>query len=261
MLANHQGTRLPSEERGFTLVEVTIILLVLVILATIMLPQLGNYNRLARYVKVTEDLGAFCAQLKKMLDETFESAFWIDPESKTVRVGLLFGEGDVPGCENSVLDCVAGTDQNWFVQSVNGNLASVKTDYVAQNSVSFKADRFTNHLLINDPLGDTSGEQYPDIQDFGIEWWAFGWHGPYFNKIMADAWGNRYLSNVFALHTDGNGNIFTSAVVVLSAGPNERVETKFDMYYKSVSKDGKQGSGYAVGGDDLVCVLSGGGPF
>jgi len=58
-----------NSQKGFTLVEVTIILLVLVILATIMLPQLGNFNRLARFVKVREDVGAICSVMKKMLDE------------------------------------------------------------------------------------------------------------------------------------------------------------------------------------------------
>ncbi len=47
-------------ERGFTLVEVTIILMVLKILRTILLPQIGNFNRLARFVRVKEDLGAIC---------------------------------------------------------------------------------------------------------------------------------------------------------------------------------------------------------
>ena len=61
--------RRAMRQDGFTLVEVTIILLVLVILSTIMLPQLGNFNRLARFVKVKEDLGALCATMKKFLDE------------------------------------------------------------------------------------------------------------------------------------------------------------------------------------------------
>jgi hypothetical protein len=43
-----------QNQRGFTLAAVTIILLVLVILSTIMLPQLGNFNRLARFVVVKE---------------------------------------------------------------------------------------------------------------------------------------------------------------------------------------------------------------
>ena len=57
-LENGKGSRKAyAREGGFTLVEVTIILLVLVILSTIMLPQLGNFNRLARRVKVSEDVG------------------------------------------------------------------------------------------------------------------------------------------------------------------------------------------------------------
>ena len=71
--------KVAQEERGFTLVEVTIILLVLVILSAIMLPQMGNFNRLARFVKVKEDLGAICSVLKVMLDDVGESAFYEDP--------------------------------------------------------------------------------------------------------------------------------------------------------------------------------------
>ena len=44
------------------------ILLVLVTLSMIMLPQLGNFNWLARYVVVKEDVAALCAPLKKFLD-------------------------------------------------------------------------------------------------------------------------------------------------------------------------------------------------
>jgi len=55
---------LEPNDRGFTLVEVTIILLVLVILSGIMLPQLGNFNRLARYVKVKEDLGTLARSVR-----------------------------------------------------------------------------------------------------------------------------------------------------------------------------------------------------
>ena len=51
-------------ERGFTLVEVTVILLVLVILSAILLPQLGGFNRMARYAKVREDVGVICAAME-----------------------------------------------------------------------------------------------------------------------------------------------------------------------------------------------------
>ena len=83
------------------MVEVTIILLVLVIISMIMLPQLGNFNRLARKVKVMEDLGALCATLKKFLDEVAVNAFWENPGGANaapsgVRIGLLHGPGQPP---------------------------------------------------------------------------------------------------------------------------------------------------------------------
>ena len=88
-------------ERGFTLVEVTIILMVLTILSTIMLPQMGNFNRLARFVRVKEDLGAICSVLKAMLDDVGEGTFYIDagPDhhpDRNLPVGLLVGNGDIP---------------------------------------------------------------------------------------------------------------------------------------------------------------------
>ena len=99
MLAIRDAIRTARDERGFTLIEVTIILLVLVILSTIMLPQLGNFNRLARFVKVTEDLVVLCSGMKKMLDEVMENAFWGNPQRKgrrPVRIGLLFTVGRIP---------------------------------------------------------------------------------------------------------------------------------------------------------------------
>jgi len=259
-LATHR-----RNDRGFTLVEVTIILLVLVLLSTIMLPQLGNYNRLARFVVVSEDLGAICSAMKKMLDETMENAFWGDPQSKTVPIGLLFTDGKIPGVSAAVVAADV-TAANWgkpLNLGVGDSLnPQVTTDFPAQvtpPSGTFLADNFVNHLQMNDPLGG-GGEQYSDLTNFSLEWWAMGWHGPYFNKFMPDPWGNRYQSNVFALHSYA-GNIYTSAVIVLSAGPNGVVDTRFDLYYKSITKGGVPGSGYSLGGDDMACVLSSGGPF
>ena len=107
-------------ERGFTLVEVTIILLVLVILSGIMLPQLGNFNRLARYVKVKEDLGAICASLKKFIDEVMVVPFGQPGggiATPTDPIGLLVGPGTppditpinglTPGASNDIWDVAA----------------------------------------------------------------------------------------------------------------------------------------------------------
>jgi hypothetical protein len=234
-----------------------------------MLPQLGNYNRLARFVKVTEDLGALCSSMKKMLDEVMDNAFWGDPQTKIQPIGLLFTDGRIPGVNPAVL-AADPTAANWgrpLNLAVGGPLnPQVTTDYPAQVTppqapqLSFVADHYMNHLQMNDPLGG-GGEHYTDITDISQEWWAMGWHGPYFNKLMPDAWGNRYQSNVFALHSVPTGNIYTSAVIVVSAGPNGVIDTRFDLYFKSVTKGGNPGNGYSIGVDDMACVLSSGGPF
>jgi len=251
-------------QSGFTLVEVTIILLVLVILSTIMLPQLGNYNRLARFVKVTEDVGALCAEMKKMLDESMENAFWGKPKKKEKPIGLLFGTGSFPRVQG-----VGYADANWD----NGGLGYTEggifltpltTDVDADEDFfdQLWADSFYNHLQNNYTFWQGHYDTNADFGDYSKEWWAMGWSGPYFNKIEPDPWGNMYLSNVAMLHSDSFGNYFLGPTIVISAGPNEIIETPFDMYPMHVAKtpDG-YGPGYYVGGDDIVCVLSAGGPM
>lgn len=65
-----------SDTRGFTLIEVTIVLLVLASLAAVLLPSIGGFNSLARSVRIKEDLGVVCSMLKVMLDDLGDSAFF-----------------------------------------------------------------------------------------------------------------------------------------------------------------------------------------
>ena len=65
-----------SPQRGFTLLEVSVVLLVLALLGGILLPQIGGFNRLARNIKLSEDLGVLCTSLKMMLDDIGESSFY-----------------------------------------------------------------------------------------------------------------------------------------------------------------------------------------
>ncbi|HJO03815.1 MAG TPA: type II secretion system protein [Acidobacteriota bacterium] len=118
-----------ASERGFTLVEVTVILLVLVILSTIMLPQIGGYNRLARFVRVKEDLGAICSVIKAMLDDVgegaiFEEAGYDHPPVRTWATGLLIGEGDKPSGPDDESDARAKWRLDFFdmfnVETANG---------------------------------------------------------------------------------------------------------------------------------------------
>jgi type II secretory pathway pseudopilin PulG len=247
--------QLNNDDGGFTLVEVSIILLVLVILSGIMLPQLGNFNRLARYVKVKEDLGAICASMKKMLDEVMLGGFYGEPRWRVEPIGLLIGPGAEPMTNGD------GT-ANWN-KSAFGQFTETTDD--GTTDVDFTVDTFLNHMQQNKPLGSGNPiNRYKNsLDDPEAAGAFFGWRGPYFDEFTSDPWGTRYAANVFALHRDGDapdhGGIFTSAVVCLSAGMDGTVRTTFNQPMNDLDGDGF--NGWKTSDDDIAVVLSSGGPF
>lgn len=244
------------EQRGFTLVEVTIILLVLVILSTIMLPQLGNFNRLARFVKVKEDLGAICATMKKFLDEVMEQGPFANPNGTGTAsdpVGLLVGPGAAPSAVLVATDCSVGNWDNALSTVTATTNLTCSTDIGGATPTTFLTDDLRNHLQINQPLaGGATSSLYKNQLDTASVGAFFGWRGPYFDDITDDPWGGRYSVNTFGLHSNINGNTFSTAVVCISFGPNKSAETNINM---------PAPTGFVIGGDDEAVVLSSMGPF
>lgn len=237
-------------QRGFTLVEVSIILLTLTVLSSIMLPQLGNYNRLARYVRVKEDLGAICSVLKMMLDDVAESAFYIDPgpdhpPNRHVPIGLLVGEGDIP------LGGSADYGEEWRLPYADE--FGIRTDG-GNLEPWFWVDKLGNHLIANAPLGSRE-HRWRTGHDMERGFNSlFAWRGPYISdEIFPDPWGNRYMANVFALYNPpgaGPFDRYNSGVVCYSAGPDAAVDTNFN-----------QPDGWETGDDDVTALLHAGGPM
>ena len=266
MMAFRNATSSARSDRGFTLVEVTIILLVLVILSTIMLPQLGNFNRLARFVKVKEDLGALCASLDKLLKENWLGQIWGDPRGKRERVGLLVGPGKIPAQGGSGIKLPGGAvngDCHWLLSVFE--TCTVRTD-VHMTPLMFFVDTLENHFQQNDPGGDMIGNYKNAIEDPSEHHGAghfFGWRGPYFDWLTPDPWGQRYMINVFALHkpraSKWDNDIFSSAVVCYSAGIDGAVDTNFNQPFTDADMDGFKG--WYFGDDDIGTVFSGFGPF
>lgn len=265
----------PRDHRGFTLVEVTIILLVLVILATIMLPQMGNFNRLARFVKAREDVAALCSVMKKMLDEVMLGAFFVDPRPNGrggEPIGLLVGPGSTPdrGSKGEGRSGIRGDSGHWrrqpgerFEVGVDGG---PRSGHHTRANV-FWVDEFENHLQQNMPLdGGRLSKPYKNPLDNPERWAAgafFGWRGPYLDELTTDPWGNRYASNVFALYknplSEDNDEVYTSAVVCYSAGPDSGIDTIFNQPMNDADQDFFYG--FRFMDDDLGAILSAGGPF
>jgi len=260
--------RLNTNQRGFTLVEVTIILLVLVILSTIMLPQLGNFNRLARFVKVREDTAAICSVVKKMLDEVMLGAFYTAPATRGGPVGLLVGPGDTPingsAADGACTGCPAPQDLNW-ADAAGQTGQNMKTDDNV-GTVSFSTSLLQDHLQQNQPNGSASTNRYKNVIDNPQRYAAgafFGWRGPYLDELTTDPWNNRYAVNTFALVKPANAQsgatLYTSAVVCYSAGPDGAIDTIINQ--PMISPGGGQANGWVFGDDDQGAILSAGGPF
>ncbi len=271
----------PKNQSGFTLIEVTIILLVLVILSMIMLPQMGNFNRLARFVKAKEDLIAVCATAKKMLDEVMLSTFYRDPNGDDHEVapdkpiGLLVGPGALPA-EGSVGqgDNYVAVGDAWRTDPTDvpsSYCLEVITDR-GSIQVRFACDYLANHLQRNNPFGTSSGgtryknvfdnldqsDHHPSLHNTMVGG-IFGWRGPYLDALSPDPWGNRYMVNSFALFAPPEGDaadIFSSAVVCYSTGPDLGIDTEFNQ-----PQDNDDEAGWETGGDDLAVILSAFGPF
>ncbi|NKB87561.1 MAG: hypothetical protein GKS06_05020 [Acidobacteria bacterium] len=254
-------SRRAMRQDGFTLVEVTIILLVLVILSTIMLPQLGNFNRLARFVKVKEDLGAICATMKKFLDEVMVPGPFEQPGGGVAPpewpIGLLVGPGTSPGNAAGLDHKTVQGDWSSPVPGDSGTIV-VTTDIYGVADTEFMTDRMENHLQRNDPMGfggSSELDRYKNVIEDPSVGAFFGWRGPYFNELTSDPWGTRYAVNTFGLHRGEEGYVFSSAVVCYSAGPNKTAETGFNQ------PAGEDPFGWVTGGDDMVALLSAMGPF
>ncbi len=242
------------------------------LLSMIMLPQMGNFTRLARYVKAKEDLIAICASAKKMLDEVMLGTFYKDPggddheEAPETPVGLLVGPGALPqpGAVGDGDGAVAVGDA-WRETSIpsGAGCLEISTDSGDINNVQFACDYLANHLQRNNPEGTSnSGERYKNVFDNldqsrhhpslhnTMVGGFFGWRGPYLDALTPDPWGNRYAINSFALFappaSDGD-DIFSSAVVCYSTGPDLGIDTEFNQ-----PQDNDDEAGWETGGDDIA---------
>jgi type II secretory pathway pseudopilin PulG len=255
---------------GWSLIELTIILVVLSILSAILAPVISRYVRNAKVVRAREDVQALGSAIMMFIEDTANSYFMQDGSPCTAqgasrtdgvnteggapnqaawnRVDMLVGDGDVPEL------------------GPNGS-------YEWTQAVNFSTvDFFEYHLCTNNP-GNNSAHAYrtPTDLDKGAGAYdddpmfarrssggfnsEFAWRGPYITApIDPDPWGNRYASNVKFLDPlsdssnnevakEGKGG-FEADVVILTAGPDEEIDTKWH-------KDG-----LTAGDDDILYTVS-----
>ncbi len=250
-------------KKTWSLVELTIILIVLSILCAILMPVIDRYIRNAKVCRAREDVQAIGMAICMFIEDTANSYFLLDggeltgeatreaasgaaPDQDTTnRVTMLVSDGDIPE---------QGTDGDaaWHSVINNGTIDFLE-DHLVTNTVAYR----TPTDLIN-PAADAMFAR-SESGGFNSE---FAWRGPYMTApIDPDPWGNRYMVNVVYLDAladsdaDAGGPPVNAAVngvcgyendvVVLTAGPDEETDSDFAV------------DGLVPGDDDILYTISG----
>ena len=231
-----------KSEHGMSLVEATIILMVLAVLTSVLAPSIGDYVNDARQVKAKEDLEALGLSVARLVRDTglpfpVRVAGAAPSKASTNRVDLLVSEGQLP-------TITAGT-----------GVAAAAAGYLIENPIEWtdavgtEVELATDHLVTNANAYTTvvfpaSGGPRPGL----------GWRGGYLSNLTGpDPWGVRYAcatvwlnpsSDVVVAANRGTNN----DTFCLSAGADGNVDTDIESTVNG---------GVIVGGDDAIYVIQG----
>jgi hypothetical protein len=233
-----------NHERGLSLIEVSIMLLVLMLLTGVLAPSINDFVNDAKWVKAKEDCEAIGITVARLMRDVgpclkFNGS---GPCTKANRADLLYSDG--PDVTPSMLD---GSASAGFSSSNAAGALNWDAD-------GARGDSMTAQFVQNTP-GYATSDGSGSGPLFGL-----GWRGAYLSpSIGPDPWGRRYLVNTvfLAVATDASSGFdegqrsggWSHDVICLSAGPNGMYETAFG---------GTEAGGTARRGDDVVFVVSGG---
>ena len=236
-------------ERGLSLVEATLILMVLSLLTAIAAPAASSYIDTSRNTKAKSDVEAIGSAIEQVLRNTGMLCLSLNgsscANSTTGRVELLVSGSAVGSNEPTVVttayvaaaSTASATNLNWGGGA--NEVGDARRDTMDRQFVTNGAGYAA--------VGFTSG---------GGPRAGIGWRGAYLNgPVDVDPWGYAYQANTVFLAVasdaaDGTGTGqrrggWTNNVMVVSSGANGVVQTAFGS------------TGAAAGGDDVVYVVQG----
>jgi len=238
--------KLLKGQKGLSLIEVTIMLLVLMLLTGVLAPSIFDFVRDAQWVKVKEDCEAIAVSIARLqrdvgcvvkdaggsvatqLGNCLEDSW----SAQHIPV-VLRGDGIFVGSEH-----------------VNAGTASTFGGFGAVNWDSANYDMLAEQLITNSSASGP-GPNYP-YPPAGSAWpvgpaFNIGWRGAYLStSIGPDPYGTPYLVNSAFLNVPKGGTRHNYDAFCISAGPNRYFETAFKQL------------GAAPAADDFITIISGG---
>lgn len=196
-----------KRESGFTLIELTVVLAVIVTLALILTPSITNFINDSRVARTQADAQTVASAITQFYKD---NGFF--PQWHTANAGG-------PGLAANKVDLLISP----------GNIPTVASPNTWTTGTT---DAMADQLMSNAPAYTMKTATA-----------TFGWNGAYLSSdIGADAWNNRYSINTGLLDTtqgtQTSGGATKSAVWVISAGPNGQLETAYTQPITTAVKSG-----------------------
>lgn len=258
-------TRKLSRETGMSLVEATIILMVLGILTAVIAPSVGDYLEDARQTKAKEDVEAIGTGILRLLRDTglpclttVSGATVATGCTKAGRVDVLVGSGNSPTVTASAVTLpngshgdTANATNNW-VGSTSGDGVDAAPGGNDDTNVALNLTDTIDRQLVTNAAGYTA----VSFATGGGPAKAIGWRGAYLTgPTGADPWGNKYEANTIFLTTASDASAGTTEglqsagwskdVIVISAGSNGAIDTTM------------MGTGVTAASDDVIYTVQG----
>ena len=242
-------------QRGLSLVEVTIMLLVLMLLTSVLAPSIFDFVNDAKWVKVKEDCEAIGITVARMNRDIGSCLKFTGTAAcdEANRVDILYSDG--PDTLPTDLQGTAVTDY----ASTNITPSNINWD---NDSDAFVGDYMEDQFATNAPLYNTPTQNFPAPAFPVGPLFGIGWRGGYLAPpIGPDPWGKRYLVNsVFLgvatdstdLAAEGHRTRWWERdVFCISPGPNGLYET----FFGGCTTD----HGTCRASDDWVYIIQGSG--
>ena len=221
-------------QRGITIIETTVILSVLFILAGAMAPIVSESVNTARAVKARNDASMIAMGLinlqKDLGGDALSFGSVVAAVGQTLALpNMLATDGadpEVDGADDVVetaiaLPVLASPGQQTEAMSGRAKRAALRVQRRKWREA--RADALDDHLRTN-----RHGYRYRRPGEYG------GWNGPYVSATIAgDPWGKKYMVNSQYLDgsasaADAEGNP-RKAVFVVSAGADGVIDTPFEQ--------------------------------
>ena len=188
--------------RGFTLIEVVVVVAIIALLAGILTPLIFKYIDEANETRALGDCRNIATALMLFHKDTGTWPYYNEPYDpglvRNPEVDYLYGNmGDMPGVQPAVRSSWGDVGEDMFFSLVTFGEAGVSWYKPKSTAGAFGGPSILRH----------------------------GWNGPYLPYITDDPWGYKYLVSV-----NGFGPVGKKAnenfVWCLSAGPNFNVDTE-----------------------------------